>query len=396
MAIQAGVGKSIAADAEGAGREAARLACARFEGRAPDFVLVFGTSGYDQEMLLRGVRSVTGAARVSGCSGEGVIAGADSDERDRAVAVCAFRSETIRFRPFLASGYHADPAACARTLADFVRNVRDETPRALLLFPDGLLGNCSRLLETLESELPPGIPVLGGTAGDAMIFERTWQYLDGTAETDSVAAVLVTGNVEVRFQVSHGCQTLGLDRVVTEADGGWLRTIDNRPAWSVFREFLDGDPEDLNAEGIAHLSLAEELRRDGSKIIHTPLQLDRETGALFFPGGGIAAGTRVRIARRDPDSIRESARICAQTLTGTNPEVKPAFVLQFDCAGRGRLMFGPCAADEIVRPLQSILGPAVPWIGFHTFGEIAPIEGRSRYHNYTVALCAFHERDPDS
>ena len=69
-------------------------------------------------------------------------------------------------------------------------------------------------------------------------------------------------------------------------------------------------------------------------------------------------------------------------------------MFQFDCAGRGRLMFGPRASDEIVRPLQQILGPATPWLGFHTYGEIAPLRGRPRYHNYTVALCAIFERAP--
>ncbi len=70
----------------------------------------------------------------------------------------------------------------------------------------------------------------------------------------------------------------------------------------------------------------------------------------------------------------------------------PELVLQFDCAGRGRILWGGCAADEIVAPLRKTLGATTPWIGFHTYGEIAPIGGRPYYHNYTVALCAFYER----
>jgi small ligand-binding sensory domain FIST len=151
----------------------------------------------------------------------------------------------------------------------------------------------------------------------------------------------------------------------------------------------------LNAEGIAHLSLAEELTDEsndyGRFIIRTPLQLDRSSGALFFPGGGIAQGTPVRIARRDPIRIRESAQACAGRVAGSHPGRRPAFVLQFDCAGRGRMMFGSCAAEEIVRPLQEVLGATVPWLGFHTYGEIAPIRGRAHYHNYTVALCAIYD-----
>ena len=51
-----------------------------------------------------------------------------------------------------------------------------------------------------------------------------------------------------------------------------------------------------------------------------------------------------------------------------------------------------CAAQEIVKPLRQTLGPKTAWLGFHTYGEIAPIAGRPYYHNYTVALCAVYDR----
>ena len=68
-------------------------------------------------------------------------------------------------------------------------------------------------------------------------------------------------------------------------------------------------------------------------------------------------------------------------------------MLQLVCGGRERTLWGGCAAAEIVAPLRKVLGPKAPGIGFHTYGEIAPIEGRPYYHNYTVALCALYEQD---
>ncbi len=397
MSTVAGVGYSSSANARRAGEEAASKACLPLQAAPPDFCLVFGTSGYDQAELLAGIRSVTGAARLSGCTGEGIIAGEVSDERDRALGVLALRSDAFQLEPFLVGNYRENPTACGRELARQVCERPLEDALGLLLFPDGLVGNCTELLRALESSLPANFPVVGGSAGDAMLFERTWQYLDGEAHPDSVAAVLLRGRGELAIQVSHGCQTVGMLRTVSEADGGWLKKIDGIPAWDVFREYLDGNPVDLNAEGIAHLSLAEELETAasgeyGTLIIRTPLQLDQATGALFFPGGGIAEGTAVRMARRDQARIRSSARECAARILGPHAGSTPAFVMQFDCAGRGRILFGSCAAEEIVRPLQDVLGASVPWIGFHTYGEIAPIHGRLYYHNYTVALCAVYER----
>jgi len=49
----------------------------------------------------------------------------------------------------------------------------------------------------------------------------------------------------------------------------------------------------------------------------------------------------------------------------------------------------------ILHPLQEVLGTGVPWVGVHTYGEIAPIGDRPFYHNYTVALCAVYDT-PDA
>ena len=66
-------------------------------------------------------------------------------------------------------------------------------------------------------------------------------------------------------------------------------------------------------------------------------------------------------------------------------------MLHFDCASRGRQLFGSRATESIVTPLQDVFRPDVPWIGFHTYGEIAPLGGRAHFHNFTVALCAIYE-----
>lgn len=97
------------------------------------------------------------------------------------------------------------------------------------------------------------------------------------------------------------------------------------------------------------------------------------------------------MTRRDTEQIRRSAEECARSLRQESGQAKPVMVLQFDCAGRGKIMFGGCAAGEIVEPLHAEMGSSIPWAGFHTYGEIAPIAGHPLYHNYTVALCALYD-----
>ena len=398
MGTIAGIGRSEARDPTAAGNEAASRACAGWGGACPALCLVFATSGYDAAKVLAGVASVAGGAAISGCSGEGIIAGPVSDESEHAVAVLAIRSDTLGFETFLIEGYAEDPRAAGARLGAEVRAAARGDEFGLLVFPDGLLGNCTEFLAALVAAIPAGLRVAGGTAADALLLERTWQYHGTTAASGAVAAVLLRGRARLEIAVSHGCSAIGLERTITRAEGGWLHEIDGRPAWAVFKEYLDGDPQDLHVEGIPRICIGQPLPADAARdyepfIIRAPLDLDRETGALFFPGGGLTTGAAVRLTRRDPIRVRGSAEACAERIRRRSSAAGPVCVLQFDCAGRGRVLFGSGAAEEIVAPLQQVLGRNTPWIGFHTYGEIAPIGARTYYHNYTVALCAVFEDD---
>ncbi|MEZ5289534.1 MAG: FIST N-terminal domain-containing protein [Vicinamibacterales bacterium] len=390
------VGTSRQVDSSSAGAEAAAGALGKLDGQRPSMALVFASADHDHEALLEAVRSRLPGVPVVGCSGEGIIADDDSNEVFAAAAVMAIASDLVRFETFLVEDYATDPAGAGRRLAALV-NGRDDEARCLCVMPDGLAGNCTEMLQALHADLRPGVAVVGGAAADAMSFERTFQYGDGRVISGGMAAFLISGPVDVAVAVSHGCTPIGGEREVTRSADGWIHEIDGRPAWQLFKEYLDDDAgDDLNAEGIVHLCVGERLATTADDydpfVIRTPLQLDKPSGALFFPGGGLTEGRAIQLTRRDPDRIRESARDCADRVRRSHPERAPDLVLQFDCAGRGRILWGGCAAAEIVAPLRRALGPDTPWIGFHTYGEIAPIGGRPYYHNYTVALCALYER----
>lgn len=383
-------------DARSAGREAAQLACAALGGGPAHFCLVFASSGHAPDEVLAGVREAAPEARVSGCSAEGVIAGAVSDESFRAVAVLAVHSDRLSFEPLLVRDYGADPGRAGRALAAQVRERWRGDELALFLLPDGLRGSASDLLEGLDAALPRRLPVFGGAASDALVFERTTQFCDREVASDAVAAWVLRGRGRVDVALSHGCRAIGVERRITSSHGPWVETIDGEPAWEVFRQYLDGDPEDLNTDGAIYLSVGVPVEGDAGGDaeplrICTPLGLDKARGALLFPGGGLPPGTPIRLTRRDPDGIRGTARRCAERLAATSGGRPPAFVLQFDCAGRGKQLFGSRAADVLVTPLQQAFGGGVPWLGFYTYGEIAPSGGRTRYHNFTVALCAVHD-----
>jgi hypothetical protein len=397
LVIRATVGKSSNRSSRRAGEEAARQARDQMGDCAIDLALVFATTGYDQQALLDAIGSVIGSVPLAGCSAEGVITPEASDEGSHAVALMLISSDTMTFTTVSAAHLGIDSATCGRVLAQAIGHAVRQ-PRALLLFPDGLTSNCSPLLSALQQDLPE-LPIAGGTASDMMRFERTYQYHDREALTDAVSGVLLEGAVDVEIAVSHGCDAIGLERTITRAQGRVVEEIDGRPAWEVFREYLDGQPETLRgADDVSQLAIAERPadvggygEHYGEYVIRVPLGHDEASGALRF-GAEMPAGARVSMTRRVPHRVMQAAVSSVERIRERHPDQQPALVLQFDCAGRGRMLFGERCTQMGLRPLQHVLGETTPWLGCYTFGEIAPPRTKTHFHNFTVVVIAVYER----
>lgn len=382
MALSVGVGASTLRDGRSAGAEAARDALARAKAR-PSLVLVFATVGHDQRALLAGITSITGDAPLVGCSGTGIITQSGSDESAFSVAVMIVASETLSSTPVVARDVSRDVDRAAERLAEAVRATRE--PRALLLFPDGLKANAAALLASIDARV--SIPILGGTAGEVLRFDHTYQYFGGEVLEDAVSAVVLGGDLALDLEVTHGCTLLGLQHEVTDVEGSMVKALDDAPAWTVLREYVTHPEQGLSSSDMPYLCLAQQV--EGEHLIRVPLGLEDATGALFFPGG-LARGDLVTMARRDAERVAKNAVEAAERLAARHPGARPALVLQFDCAGRGASLFGQHVTTQLVEPIQRVLGKDLPWIGFHSYGELAPLRGKNHFHQYTMALCAVY------
>ncbi len=390
-----GVGRSLNHDARRAGTQAATEAIEQLGGSAPNAVLVFASAAYDQAELIESIVAKTGDAPLCGCTGEGVITQSGSDECSHVVAVMAISAPSVTFRTFAVAELAADSEVAGRKLAEKV--APHASPDDLLvLFPDGVHGNCRKLLAALERGLENGKPpptIVGGTAGDLFQFERTYQYRNDHAFSDGVAALLISG-VDAELVISHGCDLVGEPQTITKTDGCFIEEIDGQRAWDLFKGYLDDDADTLEAMHVAHLLLAERIRGPVPEsfapfTVRVPVRLDASRGALYF-AAGLEEGTPVQVALRNPDKVCDRAIEAAQRLV--TKRGRPALMLQLDCAGRGRLLFDEQTTARIVEPVQQAVGKDVPWLGLHTYGEIAPVGTETLFHNYTGVLCALYPR----
>lgn len=393
MSTRVGVGRSTNRKSRVAGAEAAREALGALAGEKPSVVIVFGTTGHDQDDLLGGVRDVTGATPLVGCSGEGVISRHGSEETSHVVGVAVIAEGAIRFETFFVPGFVDDSAACARSLLAAIEE-RGTPGSLLVLFPDGIGGDCTKLVDVLEAGLPAGTQIAGGTSGDLFAFSKTFQYCGERASSGGLSALLIGGAVRPEVVVSHGCDLIGRELTVTRAANGFVEEIDGQPAWSFFKAYLTDDVDSLEAMHLSHLLLAERIGGSEEGVddfaVRVPVKLDKERGALFFPAG-IREGARVQLARRNVDKVCKRAVDAARRVVSSNGASRPLMVLDFECAGRGGLLFGAETTTKLITPVRSVFGERVPWLGVHTYGEIARVAGKTWFHNYTSIICALYE-----
>jgi hypothetical protein len=393
--IKVGVGTSNHRSAPHAGREAAKAAMDQAGITSCDFVLMFATVGYPQSEILAGVRSVTGNAPLAGCSGIGVISQGFCDESNHSVGVLVWKSDEMRFRNAHASGLKADSRAAGRAIAEQLGEVPGDA-RALFVMADVAL-NYDHFREGFESaaKLRTPLPMIGGTAADNWQMKETFQYFDGEASSDGVTAALLSGAGSVAVEVNHGCTPIGHERTITRCEGNVILEIDGKPAIKVLEEYLgEEDIKNFYIKSVAYLCLGFKAPKAIAEsydeyIIRFIPYKDDAKGSVTIQTS-VEPGTKVWMTRRDAEKMYQGCDHLVEKLHARLAGAKPKAVLHFDCASRGRLMLQEEEKQRLVARMQQLLGSDVPWLGFYTSGEIAPVEGRNYFHNFTAALSAIY------
>ena len=98
-----------------------------------------------------------------------------------------------------------------------------------------------------------GIPLVGGSAGDGLRFERTGVYFAGQFHADSAVLVVVTTPLPIKpFMTQHFAAT-ARRVVVTDADSGrrLVREIDGRPAAVAYADLVGVRTDNLDPQRFA-------------------------------------------------------------------------------------------------------------------------------------------------
>ncbi len=235
----------------------------------------------------------------------------------------------------------------------------------------------------LEAELATarGLTIFGGgTAGPAAVAVTAEGELVGGPyvglATRKVAAPIVASSIAGRLL----CEPAPVDAV----EGAAILRIGGKPALEVLSRSADAVGPNTPAASLVLAALAD---GDGGRFVLRAIRgIDPERRAILV-GEGVAVGTRIAFAVRDPARARADLEATARGVAEDARGSAPRFALCFTCAGRGQGLYGaPNVESRILR--QRFAG--LPIAGMASSFEIAPgSDGAARVHLYAAVIALF-------
>jgi hypothetical protein len=398
----AGVGVSQLDDSFAAGKEAAVKALRDIGARPLGLSLVFASARYDPRKLLMGIKSALGQVPLVGCTTAGEITPMGPLEGSAAVMVLS--SEIVKAGVGVGRGVRRNPEEAGRrairsALKDLgypalglVISLEEKLPGYapffVLMFPDGLSGKEEDLVGGITDVLGGYFPVIGGSAGDDLKLERTYQFCTEGAFTDSITCAIVATNNPVGFSSEHGWRPLEKIALVTKSIERVVKELNYRPAGEVYAEMLGISSDELRKGVLAfEKGLSNPLGMPdllGRTWLRHPQALMPDGSISFF--SRVPEGAALRLMEGDKRGIikaAENAAIEATRMCGRPKEILATFI--FDCVARYKFL-GPDGAKRELEAVRKVIGNA-PFIGFYTYGEQGFIKGEPiRHRNQTITM----------
>ncbi len=323
-----------------------------------------------------------------GCSGEGVIAGAEEFETAPALTLWVASLPHVRLTPLrLAFSQTQDQIQMAGWPEPSVE------PSTFILLADPFTTPIHDVLSVMTDRYPNGQAV-GGLAGGGHGAGENRLLRNAEVFDGGLVGVQLTGPIAVRTVISQGCCPIGERYVVTRAEQNMVFELGGRPALGRLQEVFESleGSQRRDAHRALHVGIAVDEHRSrferGDFLVRNLVGADQEAGALAI-GDLVQEGQTVQFQLRDAKSASDDLNVllAADRAKHRHP---PLGALLFSCCGRGEGLFGRAHHDSTV--VQERLG-RIPVAGFFAQGEIGPVGGRNFLHGYTASVALFSQPD---
>ncbi len=380
-----GAGLSVSPVAAEAAVEAARQTHGLLDAAPVDLAFLFLSAEHFAAggEALAAVEDELAPRHLLGCVAEGVVAGERELESGPAAAVWAASLPGAEIETFHSVAIGTDEGVAVTSFPDL------EGADLVALLVDPFTFPAAGFLTKLNEE-EDRAPVVGGLAAGGGEPDTQALFVDGEVVYEGAVGAVVRG-APVRTVVSQGCEPVGRDSVITNAEGNVVFELAGEPAL----ERLKGDLANLTEDqqhsatrgGVLAGLVIDENRaeyRRGDYLMRGLIGVDEDTGALAI-GEPVRVGQTLRFHVRDAAAADEDLR---ENLANAIDGDRAAGALLFTCNGRGTSLFA--APDHDARAVGELLG-GEGVAGFFCAGEIGPVGGKPFLHGFTATLAVFLE-----
>ncbi len=327
-----------------------------------------------------------GCRALCGCSALGVLGRGEEVERGPGVAVMVGSSPALEALSQILPG---DGSGLAHLAA--ADEMQGEA-QALIVLPDSFRVDNARLRDRLESEVA-SIPVVGaGSTDDGTLGISLQVGMEGV-RSSSIALLGISGKMDVAVGITQSCQAVGEPHFITQAKEFVLVELDGRPALHTFIDQgkalgIDDFQQAANQLLFGFPLDSQQPRFSGESCLVRPLAgFDQASHGLVVPYPFKPQSTMGFMFRNPVTAEKDMARMVEQI--GQSLSGPPDFGLYFDCAARGKGLYG--RSDVDVQAIHERLGD-FPLIGMFGGFELATALGTPQVYTYTGVLVLFRVR----
>jgi small ligand-binding sensory domain FIST len=379
--LKIGVGLSRHPDTKRAALEAAHAAMAQAGMERAGWALCFFSMAHlpRADQLRELVLAETCCAALCGCSAHGLVASGEEVENRSGLAIMVGEAERVEARSALLGAGGEGLEALLPAPGG------GAGPALLLAMPDAYRADARGLLARARQR--PGLPLFGAGAVDDGTTGISLQVGMEGVRSSSVAALGLSGPLEVRVGITQSCHPVGEPHFITARRDNVILELDRRPAihalieqgqalrmesfQQLVEELLFGFPID---------SQAPDFTGEACLVRHL-IGFDQQSEGIIVPDSLDGQDAMIFMHRNAEQAERDMHRMVKalrERMTGP-----PEFGIYFDCAARGRRLYGREGVDSGV--IREALGD-FPLIGMLGGFEMATTRGLPLLYTYTGVL----------
>jgi hypothetical protein len=357
----------------------------------PQLVLVFGgTQLIQSQSHFDEIRQIYPKSHIVMCSTAGEIYQSRVTDNTLVATAIHFDATTLEFN-------QVDIASSDQSLKvgqQLAQGLSKENLVHVLVFSDGLKVNGTALVKGLVDGLPAAVSATGGLVGDGSNFKQTFVGLDGVP---SEGKILVIGLYGTQLKVGYGSlggwDSFGPERLITKSQNNVLFELDDRPALTLYKEYLGELAEDLPGSGLLFpLSLRLKTDLGGeTEVVRTLLSVNEEDQSMTF-AGDLPEGVYAKLMKANFERLIDGAQNAASMSTEPLQNSQAELALLISCIGR-KLVLKERIEEEI-EAVNVTIGPQATYCGFYSYGELCPsasTEKQCQLHNQTMTITTFRE-----